>query len=270
MAQDVIRFDASKLVGKLNALTEVQLPRAANLALNKALFETRNRLKAEANQVFQAPVPFTVNSFLYQKPEQVGDDLHARVFIRDDAPKGNAPSRYLNPHVRGGRAYMSRFQRSLENTVVQQIDGRSVQAKPRATIMRPTRSPKVKPHPRKLGARYPTMSPGQYNSILSAIKGGKSSADYQETGSVPYSQTRRYVYLDEEALETDYFKNRFNAHPRRAGIYYVERQNKQPRFYRVLNEQSVPTYGNKFKFFDLSKETIGRVFQSEFDRLILR
>ena len=104
MAQDAIRFDASKLVGKLNALTEVQLPRAANLALNKALFETRNRLKAEANQVFQAPVPFTVNSFLYQKPEQVGDDLHARVFIRDDAPKGNAPSRYLNPHVRGGRA----------------------------------------------------------------------------------------------------------------------------------------------------------------------
>ena len=75
MAQDVIRFDATKLVGKLNALTEIQLPRAASMALNKALFETRGRLKAEAQQVFQAPVPFTLNSFLYQKPEQKGDDL---------------------------------------------------------------------------------------------------------------------------------------------------------------------------------------------------
>ena len=270
MAQDAIRFDASKLVGKLNALTEVQLPRAANLALNKALFETRNRLKAEASKVFQAPVPFTVNSFLYDKPEPVGDDLHARVFIRDDAPKGNAPSRYLNPHIRGGRAYETRFQKSLTNTIVQQIDGRAVQARPRGTMLRPTRSPFVKPHPRKVGAPYPTMSQGQYNSILSSLKGGKSSADYLDTGTVPYSNSRRYVYLDEEALETDYFKRRFTSHPRKPGVYFVQRQNKEPRFYRVLNEQRIPTYSAKFKFFDLSKEQIGRTFQKEFDRMILR
>ena len=35
MAQDVIKFNASKLVGKLNALTEIQLPRAATLASSK-------------------------------------------------------------------------------------------------------------------------------------------------------------------------------------------------------------------------------------------
>ena len=270
MAQDVIKFDATKLVGKLNALTEIQLPRAATLALNKALFETRGRLQAEARQVFQKPVPFTVNSFLYQKPEREGDDLHARVFIRDDAPKGNAPSRYLNPYVRGGPAYMSRFQRALENTVVQQIDGRSVQAKPRGTIMRPSRSFSVKKHPKKRGASYPTMSPGQYNSILSAIKGGKSSADYLDVGAVPFSTARRYVYIDDEALSEPFFMRRFTSFPRKPGIYKVERENKQPRFYRVLNEQRIPQYSAKFKFFDLSKQTIGRVFQKEFDQLILR
>ena len=140
MAEASITFNAEQLVGKLNALTKVQIPRAGRLALNTALFETRRRLQSEASSVFKAPVPFTINSFLYEKAEQVGDDLHARVFVRDDAPKGNAPSRYLNPHIRGGRAYETRFQKSLTNTIVQQIDGRAVQARPRGTMLRPTGS----------------------------------------------------------------------------------------------------------------------------------
>ena len=270
MAEASITFNAEKLVGELNALTKVQIPRAGRLALNTALFETRRRLQSEASSVFKAPVPFTINSFLYEKAEQVGDDLHARVFVRDDAPKGNAPSRYLNPHIRGGRAYESRFQQSLSNTIVQQIDGRSVQARPRGTMLRPTRSGYVKPHPRKTGAPYPTMSQGQYNSILSSLKGGKSSADYLDTGTVPYSNERRYVYLDDEALQHEFFKRRFTSHPRKPGVYFVQRTQKQPRFYRVLNEQRIPSYSAKFKFFDLSKEQIGRTFQKEFDRMILR
>lgn len=263
-------FNPEELVGKLTELTKVQIPRAGRLALNTALFETRRRLQSEASNVFKSPVPFTLNSFLYEKAELVGEDLHARVFIRDDAPKGNAPSRYLNPHIRGGRAYETRFQKSLTNTVVQQIDGRSVQARPRGTMLRPTRSDFVKPHPRKVGAPYPTMSQGQYNSILSSLKGGKSSADFLETGTVPYSNDRRYVYLDEESLETPFFKNRFTSHARKPGVYYVQRRQKQPRFYRVLNEQRVPTYSAKFKFFDLSKQQITQTFQKEFRSMILR
>ena len=141
--------------------------------------------------------------------------------------------------------------------------------RPRGTMLRPTRSPFVKPHPRKVGARYPTMSPGQYNCILSSLKGGKSSADYLETGTVPYSHSRRYVYLDEEALRL-ITSSALHRSSRKPGVYFVERQNKQPRFYRVLTEQRIRHTGSKFKFFDLSKEQIGRVFQSEFDRMILR
>jgi len=264
-----ITFDPEQAIGRLNELTKVQLPRASYRALSKALFETRGKLQSEAQKTFKSIVPFTKNSFLYKKPVQVGDTLEAMVFVRDDAPGGNAPSRYLDPHIRGGRAYETRFQRSLTNTVVQQIDGRSVQARPRARLLRPTPSDHVRPNRQKNNS-YPTMSQGQYNQILSALKGGKSSADYQETGAVPFSIGRRYTYLDEEALEHPYFKNRFTSYARKPGVYKIMRQNKQPRFYRVLTEGRIPTYTAKFKFFDIAKDSVQSVFAAELRRNILR
>jgi len=263
-----ITFNPEQAIGKLNELTKVQLPRASYRALNKALFETRVKLQSEAQKTFKSIVPFTKNSFLYKKPVQVGDTLEAMVFVRDDAPGGNAPSRYLDPHIRGGRAYETRFQRSLTNTVVQQIDGRSVQARPRGRLLRPTASDHVRPNRQKNNS-YPTMSQGQYNQILSALKGGKSSADYQETGAVPFSIGRRYTYLDEEALEHPYFKNRFTSYARKPGVYKIMRQNKQPRFYRVLTEGRIPTYTAKFKFFDIAKDSVQSVFAAELRKNIL-
>jgi hypothetical protein len=263
-----ITFDPEQAIGRINELTKVQLPRASYRALNKALFETRVKLQSEAKQTFKSIVPFTKNSFLYKKPVQVGDTLEATVFVRNDAPGGNAPSRYLDPHIRGGRAYETRFQRSLTNTVVQQIDGRSVQARPRARLLRPTASDQVRPNRQKNNS-YPTMSQGQYNQILSALKGGKSSADYQETGAVPFSIGRRYTYLDEEALEHPYFKNRFTSYARKPGVYKIMRQNKQPRFYRVLTEGRIPTYKAKFKFFDIAKDSVQSVFAAELRKNIL-
>ena len=263
-------FNAKDLIGQVNELTRVQLPRASYVSLNKALFETRVKLQSEAKQTFASTVPFTLNSFLYKKPVQVGDDLEATVFVRDDAPGGNAPSRYLNPHIRGGRAYETRFQRSLTNTVVRQVDGRSVQARPRGRLLKPTGSSEVRSNKKKSGAPYPTMSQGQYNQILSALKGGKSSADYQEVGAVPFSIDRRYTYLDDEALDHPYFRNRFTSFPAKPGVYKIMRQNKQPRFHRVLTEGRIPTYRAKFKFFDIAQSNVQSVFAEELRKNILR
>jgi hypothetical protein len=259
-----ITFDPQKLVGPINELIKVQLPRATSTALNQALFETRKRLQDEARSVFNNPVPFTVNSFLYEKPKQVEDEIRARVFVRDDAPKGNAPSRYLDPQIRGGPAYVTRFQRSLLNTVVTQIDGRQTQAAQRGTLLRPSASDRVRRN------RYGNMAPTQYNQILSAIKGGKSSADFQGAGAVPFNLRGRYAYLDEEALDNQYFVNRFRSYPRKAGIYKIEYLQKQPRFYRVMTQGSVPTYNSKFKFFDLSAQTITNEFTRRLRSQILR
>lgn len=246
-----IRFDPEKLVGPINELIKVQLPKAATTSLNQALFETRKRLQDEAGNVFSRPVPFTLNSFLYDKPKEVEDGLQARIFVRDDAPKGNAPSRYLNPHIRGGPAYETRFQRSLTNTVVRQIDGRQTQARQRGTLLRPALSnPKVRTN------KYGNMRPGQYNQILSAIKGGVSSADYQNANGAFFGSNNKYVFVDSEALESDFFKRRFTSYPKKAGIYKVEQRKTGPRFYRVMTEGRIPTYSAKFKFFDLSAQTL--------------
>ena len=60
-----ITFDPKQVIGKINELTKVQLPRASYMALNKALFETRGKLQSEAQKTFKSIVPFTKNSFLY-------------------------------------------------------------------------------------------------------------------------------------------------------------------------------------------------------------
>jgi hypothetical protein len=264
-----VEFDPKVLIGSMNDLIKVQLPKAAKTSLNQALFETRKRLQDEAKMIFDNPVPFTIRSFLYDRPVQADGDLKARVFVRDDGPKGNAPSRYLDPQIRGGPAYVTRFQRSLLSTIVRQIDGRTTQAAQRGTLLRPTRSEKVRRN------KYGNMSPGQYNQILSAIKGGKSSADFQEVGAVPFSMDRRYIYLDNEALDDPYFARRFTTYARKPGIYKpelveVEPGRKQTRFYRVMTQGTVPTYSAKFRFFDLSRQTIESEFTQRLRSQILR
>ena len=282
-----VEFDVRKLLGRINELDKIQIPNAANIALNQTLFETRKRLREESNRVFDNPVPFTVNSFLYDKPKQRGDDLEGRVFVRDDAPGGNAPSRYLNPHIRGGKAYLTRFQRGLERTEVMQIDGRVVTAKQQATLMSPSRSPK--------GVRrnkYGNMTAGQYGQILSGLKGGVSSADFAgasgqfSSGIGKSNYNTAYTYLDEESLDEPYFKNRFTSYAAKPGIYRIMRQSNPgfrsrakgdtrttrtvARYYRVMTERSIPTYSPRFKFFDLSRQTIEQEFVKRFRDNILR
>ena len=258
-----ITFDPQKLIGPLNELVKVQIPETSRLSLNEALFATQKRLKDEANRVFDRPVPFTLNSFKYDKGELKGDQMVGRAYVRDDGPKGNAPSRYLNPQIRGGPAYQTRFPRALLNTVVTQIDGRQTQAKQRGTQLLTTRSPKVRRN------RYGNMTPGQFTQILSSIKGGKSSADFLEAGAVPFDSASNYFYLDREALDHPFFRNRF-TYPSKPGIYKAEVRGKQQRFYRVMTEGRIPTYTSKFKFFDISKETVTKEFVQRFQRRILR
>ncbi len=258
-----IRFDPQKLIGPLNELVKVQIPETSRLSLNEALFANRKRLQDEANKIFDKPVPFTLNSFLFDKAKIKDKQVVGRAFVRDDGPKGNAPSRYLNPQIRGGPAYQTRFPRALLNTVVTQIDGRQTQAKQRGTQLLTTQSSKVSRN------RYGNMSQGQYTRILSAIKGGKSSADFLDAGAVPFDSASNYFYLDSEALDHPFFRNRF-TYPSKPGIYKAEINGSQQRFYRVMTEGRIPTYTSRFKFFDISEQTITKEFVQRFQKRILR
>ena len=115
MATAEIKFDPKKLINEITELEKVILPNVLYQSLNRAVFRTsREELRDAAANTFINKVPFTLKSFLYDKPRQQGNFLESRIYIRDNAPKGNAPADYLSPLIAGGSVYRTRFQRRLE------------------------------------------------------------------------------------------------------------------------------------------------------------
>ena len=264
-----IEFKPEQIIGKITELQRVQIPRAATIALNKAVFEASQELKQQAKSIFSNPVPFTVNSFLYKKPEQTEDFIQAKIFIRDQADKGNAPSKYLAPQIFGGSHYPTRFQGALLNTVVRNATGRNVQVGQRGKIMIPNlRSPKTRTN------TYGNMTPGQYTQILSALRGNISSADIygvRQRGEAPVNDQSlsNYIYLDEESIYEPFFRRRFTNSPK-PGIYFVDRRYNGNRYYRVMTESKLPNYSAKFPFFDIARNTAEETFRRTFSGLVLR
>lgn len=262
-----IEFKPEELIGKINELQRVQIPKAGSIALNQAVYKASQELKSQAQSIFNNPVPFTVNSFLYKK--STTEQLEAKIFIRDQAPKGNAPAQYLLPQIYGGRHYPTRFQGALLNTVVENATGRNVQVGQRGKIMIPNlRSPKTRTN------AYGNMTPGQYTQILSALRGNISSADIygvRQRGQAPVNDQSlsKYIYLDEESLYEPYFRRRFTNSPK-PGIYFVDRRTPGTRYYRVMTESRIPTYSGKFPFIDIASNTAITEFNRVFSQLVLR
>ena len=195
--------------------------------------------------------------------------LEAKIFIRDEAPKGNAPAKYLLPQIYGGKHYPTRFQGALLNTVVEFGGGRRSQVGQRGKMMVPNlRSEKTRLN------QYGNMTPGQYTQILSALRGNVSSADIYgrvNKGEAPISdqQLSKYVYLDEEEIAEPYFRRRFTNSPK-PGIYFVDRQRSGVRYYRVMTESKLPTYSGKFRFIDIARASVETSFAKNFSRIVLR
>jgi hypothetical protein len=99
----LIRMDVDPghlLVGKLNALERQQLPFALRTAINQTAAEIHYTWRAVAPRVFDNPVQATVSAALYRKATK--QRPFAEVFIRDEAPKGTPPAKYLLAQVEGG------------------------------------------------------------------------------------------------------------------------------------------------------------------------
>lgn len=243
-----VSFDPKLLVRKLDELTKIQIPLASRKALNKALFDTRQRLRDQSKQVFENPVPFTVNSFLYRKPVESGKDLLGSVYVRDDAPGGNAPSRYLNPQIRGGPTYRTRFQKALGYTADPDPQGFGGPILAPNRVMVPTNARGVRRN------KFGNMSQGQYTQILSALRNA-SSADNPSLGIGKKAKKRRagnnYFYLNQETLEERNFRNTT------PGIF-LRRPGRS--ISRVMTETKLYQHRAKFNFFDTSKNAITELF----------
>jgi len=265
-----IEFKPEELIGEINELVRVQIPRAGSIALNQAVYTASQELKSSARSIFNNPVPFTVNSFLYKKAEFVQPEtLEAKIFIRDEAPKGNPPAKYLLPQIYGGAHYPTRFQGALLNTVVQTASGRTAQVGQRGKMMIANlRSPKTRTN------TYGNMTPGQYTQILSALRGNISSADIygaRQSGEAPVSDQSlsSYIYLDEESIYEPYFRRRLTNSPK-PGIYFVDRRQPGNRYYRVMTESRIPNYTGKFPFLEIAERAARQKFNEVFSSMILR
>lgn len=269
-----IEFKPEELIGNIKKLQEVQIPRASQVALTQAAYTASQELKSQARSIFNNPVPFTISAFLYEKPKKTGDYLQARIYIREDAAKGNPPAKYLAPQLigrqfSGGRHYPTRFQGALLDTVVQMAGGRSVQVGQRGKIMIPNlRSPKTRL------TQFGNMRPGQYNQILTALRGNISSADIYgqaNRGEAPVNDQSlaKYIYLDEEEIAQPYFRRRLTNSPK-PGIYFVNRLKGGTKYYRVMTESRLPTYTGKFPFLDIAERTAIAKFNEIFSSMVLR
>lgn len=275
-----IEFNPEKVIGKITELQRIQIPRAGAIALNQAVYSASRELKSQAGKIFNQPVPFTVNSFLYKKAEEKGESIEAKIFIRDEAPKGNPPSKYLapqliGPQMSGGTHYLTRFQGALLNTVVQNATGRNVQVGQRGKMMIPNLQNKMT----RIN-KYGNMRPAQYSEILSALKGNISSADIygvRRQGEAPANDQSlsKYIYLDEESIYEPYFRSRFLRSPK-PGIYLVERvyiperKRSENRYHRVMTESKIPKYSGKFPFAEIAENTVTQRFNEVFSSIILR
>jgi len=241
-----IEFNPEKIVGKLSELGRVQLPIAASIALNQTAFKIREELQNEARNKFKDPVPFTLNAFLYKKATP--DNLEAVVFIRDDAPKGNAPADYLAPHIYGGLAYRTRFQKSMSRTPdrAKSATGGPILAPNR--ILVPTQSPR--------GVSFNSrgrMSAGQYTQINSYIQNTDSTRTATTGRKTARAAGVRYFYMNQAMVD-----ERRNLRNRKPGIFMV-RGGRLP-LMRVMSETGLPTFNSKFRFFELGTQTASTYF----------
>lgn len=264
-------FDPQKMLHNLTIFEQKDLPNMSVIALNRALFNTRKDLGSAAKQIFDRPVPFTVKSFLYKKAKFGTPE--AEIFIRDEAAKGTAPADYLLPQIKGGKHKATRFQGQLLNTVVMNAYGTPVQVGQRGKLTLPaipTGARRGVSRNKVRVNKYGNMSPGQFSSILSSLRGGISSADVQETGPTVKPQdagpNTKYVYLDEESLAHDYFANR-GMRNNKPGIYFIRHLKDRKEYYRVMTEQRPPVYRSKFNFQDIAATHIEKNFISEFEKL---
>lgn len=99
----LVRMDVDPgqlLVGQLNALERQQLPFALRTAINQTAAEVHYTWRTVAPRVFDNPVHATVTAALYRKA--TAQRPYAEIFIRDEAPKGTPPAKYLLAQVEGG------------------------------------------------------------------------------------------------------------------------------------------------------------------------
>lgn len=262
-----VKLDANKILGKVNELEKVLIPRASKIALNRAVFDAMTELREFGKR--RGYRDYSVRGFRFTKPEPQGSNtLVASVFINEDRNKGNARSDYLRPQIYGGKIFRTRFQRALQRTPVgdQDPDGMSGfrSALSPNTVAIPTQTKLVRR--RSDGG----MSQGVYAKILADLGGGNSSADRTrmraESRRLKRQEQRNKRRKGKTKLGTEsYFfmtenmaADRPGLRSKKEGIYYRNRAGKIGLVFSINKD---PIYRKTLPFFEIAGDTVKESFR---------
>ena len=271
MAIAEIKFDPKKLINEITELEKVILPNILYKSLNRAVFRTsREDLRDATAKTFANPVPFTLKSFLYDKPQQTANFLESRIYIRDDAPKGNAPADYLSPQIAGGSVWRTRFQRRLK--------ARGFLGGSQGEYMIPGHLAVNSGNQIYKSAGKKKFTPGEYTKALWGISGFEDLRLSGKYGRKNYRTAGSYVFVpdeldsmaewsDELAARASMVRSLNKGKIPPAGIYQVMKSSLRQKF---LMTDKVPNVRKKSDFKNIAKNSIEKTFKEELTRNLKR
>ena len=263
-----VKLDANKILGKVNELEKVLIPRASKIALNRAVFDGMEAIRDEGRT--KNYTRYTISGFRFKKPEPQGKNkLVASIFINTDSNKGNARSDYLRPQIFGGKIFKTRFQKRLRNTPVgaeSDLDGlvgKQPALFPNQTAI-PTGSQIVRRNAKG------GLSRGEYPKIVADLGGVNSTndkirmrAEGRRAKRAEQRKRRRkgrtklgtesYFYMTE-----DMAAERPGLRSKKAGIYYRNRAGKIGLIFSINKD---PVYQKSLEFFDIGERTVKESFR---------
>ena len=263
-----VKLDANKILGKVNELEKVLIPRASKIALNRAVFDGMQAIRDEGRT--KNYTRYTISGFRFKKPEPQGKNkLVASIFINTDSNKGNARSDYLRPQIFGGKIFKTRFQERLRNTPVgaeSDLDGlvgKQPALFPNQTAI-PTGSQIVRRNAKG------GLSRGEYPKIVADLGGVNSTndkirmrAEGRRAKRAEQRKRRRkgrtklgtesYFYMTE-----DMAAERPGLRSKKAGIYYRNRAGKIGLIFSINKD---PVYQKSLEFFDIGERTVKESFR---------
>lgn len=247
MIQATISFDVDKMTERLNAIAKQQIPFASSLTINTLLKEMKKNYQDEMKGRFENPVPFTLNGMFTIMSTK--HNLEGTIGLKEFATKGNPVSKYLFPQIKGGPAYMTRFQKALRNKGILGPNQYAI----------PTQSDHLRMN------RYGNVQAAQYSEILYYLGAFRDSSAF-----VYQNQAKKKKNPDR-----GYFAHTVADHKRKGGNFYPGIYIKGPDIERYESAvfwilDRIPNNQAKFPFGQIGIDYANANFKKVFGRSLAR
>ena len=214
-----------------------QIAFANRMAINAAANEIKTELTAEMARVFENPTKYTINSvridYAGKKDPASGiRKAEARLYIQDEAKRGNAPADFLRPQVEGGQRQLKKFEART----------RAIGLLPSGGFLVPSRSAELDQH-----GNIPYAT---FKRILKDLEAPPSAT--KSSGKRRKAPRAGHKYIIPR------------GHAKFQGIWL--RDNATQKITPVLVwKTSLKEYKKKFKFFDISHSILKSRFEKIFN-----